>query len=339
MNKTATIIAAAFAVGAGFGAGKGLVGGTAAPPAWAQGGAVVRGSEEQNIIRVARQASPSVVTVRRGRGGSGSGVIIGDDGVVLTNAHVVGEASEVRVSLADGRRLTGRVLGKDPSVDIAVVRIPGSGFSEAALADSDRLEVGQAAIAIGNPLGLERTVTTGVVSAVNRSPRGIDLDGLIQTDAAINPGNSGGPLLDSQGRVIGINTAILRTPGVAGLGFAVPINVARDVARQVIATGRVQRVVLGVGLGDVTPEIAERLNLPVRQGAFVVEVGEGSPAQAAGIQSEDIITRLDSAPIASGGDLRRALRAHAPGDTVSVTLRRGERTLTVTARLVEAPTP
>ena len=156
MNKTATIIVATFAAGAGFGAGQGLIGGKGtASPAWAQGGAVVRGADEQTIIRVARQASSAVVTVRRGGGrGSGSGVIIGDDGVLLTNAHVVADASEVRVSLADGRRLTGRVLGRDPSVDIAVVKIPGSGFSEAPLADSDRLDVGQAAIAIGNPFGL-----------------------------------------------------------------------------------------------------------------------------------------------------------------------------------------
>ncbi len=139
-----------------------------------------------------------------------SGVIIRRDGVILTNAHVVRSATDVEVGLADGRRVSGRVLGRDPTVDVAVVRIQATNLPAAPIADSDRLEVGQTAIAIGNPIGLERTVTTGVVSAVNRSPRGIELGGLIQTDAAINPGNSGGPLLDSQGRVIGINTVIVQ---------------------------------------------------------------------------------------------------------------------------------
>jgi S1-C subfamily serine protease len=190
-------------------------------------------SDEQSVIRVARQASPAVVSVSR-EGGVGSGVLIRTDGVLLTNAHVVGDARQVRVELADGRRLNGRVLGRDVSGDIAVVKIPGSGFPRAPLGDSDRLEVGQASIAIGNPLGLDRTVTTGVVSAVNRS--GFDMDGLIQTDAAINPGNSGGPLLDSRGRVIGINTAVLRGRGASGLGFAIPINMANNVAQQLIET-------------------------------------------------------------------------------------------------------
>ncbi len=186
-----------------------------------------RTAAEQTVIDIARQVSPSVVSVIRGEG-SGSGIIVSADGVVLTNAHVVGDAGVVQIGLADGRRLEGRVLGGDPSVDVAVVRVAAQGLPAATLGDGDRLEVGQTAIAIGNPLGLDRTVTSGVVSAVNRNPQGFGLDGLIQTDAAISPGNSGGPLLDSEGRVIGLNTAVLRAPGAEGLGFAIPIGLANE---------------------------------------------------------------------------------------------------------------
>jgi serine protease Do len=292
-------------------------------------------SDEQSVIRVARQASPAVVSVSRD-GGLGSGVLIRADGVLLTNAHVVGDARQVRVELADGQRLTGRVLGRDVTGDIAVVKIPGTGFPRAPLGDSDRLEVGQASIAIGNPLGLDRTVTTGVVSAVNRS--GFDMDGLIQTDAAINPGNSGGPLLDSRGRVIGINTAVLRGRGASGLGFAIPINMANNVAQQLIETGRVQRARLGLSYNDIEPEIAEQFNLPVRQGVIVQEVTPGSPAALAGIRVQDLITRAGNTAITSGGDLRRVLRSHRPGDELTLTLRRGQSALNVTALLTETQT-
>jgi S1-C subfamily serine protease len=287
--------------------------------------------EENAVIQVVKQTLPSVVSVERD-GGLGSGVFIQADGVLLTNAHVVGDATSVRIGLADGRRLTGRVLGRDPSVDIGVVKVEGQKFPAATLADSDKLQVGQTAIAIGNPLGLDRTVTTGVVSATNRSPREIELDSLIQTDAAINPGNSGGPLLDSQGRVIGINTAIFSAPG-GGLGFAVPINVARDVAQQVLTTGRVRRAVLGVALGDVTPEIAARLELPVSGGAAILDVAENSPAAAAGLRAGDIVVRVDDTPVNSSVDVRRAVRAKHPSDTITLTVRRGDAEKQFTARL------
>jgi serine protease Do len=260
--------------------------------------------------------------------------------VVITNAHVVGNASDVEVGLADGRRVTGRVLGRDPSVDIAVVRIPGADLPVAPLADSDRLEVGQTAIAIGNPIGLERTVTTGIVSAINRSPRGFELGGLIQTDAAINPGNSGGPLVDSQGRVMGINTVIVR--GTTGLGFAIPINLARDIADQVLTTGRIRRAILGIVPDDLIPELAREYNLPVREGIIVRQVEPGSPAARAGLQLADIITRIDDQAVGTSGDLRRILRSRRPGDRVRLTVvrapNRGGRaaTLTLTAQLAEA---
>ena len=302
----------------------------------------VRGTDEATVIRVARQATPAVVSVTS-PGGSGSGVIIRRDGVILTNAHVVGNNTGVDVGLADGRRVAGRVLGRDPSMDIAVVRIPLTDGAAAPIGDSDRLEVGQMAIAIGNPLGLERTVTTGVVSAVNRSPRGLELGGLIQTDAAINPGNSGGPLLDSQGRVIGINTVIYSPSGGSiGLGFAIPINVARDIAEQVLTTGRIIRAYLGIGTSDLIPELAAQWNLPVREGIIVRVVGPGTPAARAGLQPADIITRIDDERVVAGGDLRRILRNRQPGDTVRLTVvripERGRaQTMTVSARLIEAP--
>jgi len=290
--------------------------------------------EEQVVIRVSKAALPSVVSVEQ-TAGMGSGVFIQDDGVLLTNAHVVGDADTVTIGLADGRRLDGKVLGRDPSIDVAVVKVSGK-FPTAPLADSDHLQVGQTAIAIGNPLGLDRTVTTGVVSATNRNPRGIGLDSLIQTDAAINPGNSGGPLLDSQGRVMGINTAIFSSPG-GGLGFAIPINVGRDAAKQIVATGHVKRALLGVGLGDVTPEVAARLELPVSEGAAILQVAEGSPAAKAGLQQGDIVVEADGTPVKNSGDLRRLVRSKSPGDPITLTVRRAGETNHVTARLASAP--
>jgi serine protease Do len=344
MKQTTFTLALGLAVGAGFGLTAGTVTRDAIKPAWAQQyttlaqPAVPLGAEEANVVRIARQVSPAVVSVAQDEGGSGSGVIVRPDGVVLTNAHVVGMSRTVRVGLADGRRVEGRVIGRDPSLDVAVVRIDAPNAPVAPIGDSDRLEVGQTAIAIGNPLGLERTVTTGVISAVNRSPRGISLDGLIQTDAAISPGNSGGPLLDSRGRVIGINTAVLRAPGAQGLGFAVPINLAQNVAEQILATGRVVRSFLGVEYRDVEPEMAQQFRLTVREGIVVVSVSPRTPAERAGVERGDIITRIDDTPIKQGGDLRRVLRDRRPGDNVRITVVRGGETRTLNARLTEAPT-
>ena len=294
-------------------------------------------AEEESVIQIARQLSAAVVSISR-RGGSGSGVIVRPDGVMLTNAHVVGNAQTVQVGLADGRQLTGTVLGRDATLDIAVVRVDAAGLPAARMGNSDDLQPGQTAIAIGNPLGLERTVTTGVVSAVNRSPRGIMLEGLIQTDAAISPGNSGGPLLDSRGQVIGINTAVLSAPGAQGLGFAIPINLAQDVVQQLLTTGRITRAFLGIGMADLEPEVARQFSLPVTEGIIVTSVGERTPAARAGLEPNDIITQLGDTPIRQGGDLRRALRERRPGDTVSITVVRGRSTRTLSARLVEAPT-
>ena len=294
-----------------------------------------RSNEEEMVVRAVRAATPTVVSVSR-RGGSGSGVIVRPEGIILTNAHVVGSARVVEVRTADGRTFQGTVLGRDAAVDIAVVRVEARNLPAAPLADSDRLEVGQLAIAIGNPLGLERTVTRGVVSAVNRDPRGIGIAaGLIQTDAAINPGNSGGPLLDSSGRVIGINTAILA--GTTGLGFAVPINVATDIVEQILTTGRVRRAYLGIDYIEITPLVAARFNLPVEEGIVVTEVGRNSPAARAGLRVEDFIVGFNGRPVRDGGDLMRFLRETRPGANARVEILRGGRRSTVTVTLGEPP--
>ena len=234
-------------------------------------------------------------------------------------------------------RMQGTVLGSDPSIDIAVVPLPITNVPVAPIGDSDRLEVGQAAIAIGNPLGLERTVTTGVISAINRSPRGFQLEGLIQTDAAINPGNSGGPILDSRGQVIGINTAVLAGNGVSGLGSAVPINLANSVVQQVLTTGRVQRAYPGVVPGDIEPEMAAQFGLPVKQGILILQVAPGSPAARAGLQIQDIVTRVNETPIARGVDLRRVLRELGPGAPVTLYVLRPSGAVTIRTTLAEAP--
>ena len=315
---------------------RGLPGGSLLPVAHAQETTQL-GQDEQNVIRVAREISPAVVSVQT-QSGSGSGVIVRNDGVIITNNHVVGNSRAVLIGLADGRRIEGEVLGRDPTVDIAVVRVSASDLPTAPIGDSDDLLVGQLAIAIGNPLGLERTVTTGVVSAVNRSAAGTDLYDLVQTDAAINPGNSGGPLLDSRGRVIGINTVVLGGANVSGLGFAVPINLARDVADQILRNGRVVRAVIGIYPRDIDASISSQFRLPVERGVIITGIEPNSPAAAAGLRPADILVRIDDTNIETSGDLRGFLRSHRPGDTVRLTIIRppnGERA-TVTVRLAES---
>ena len=364
-RATAAALAVALGVGVALGvagreplarAWEGLAGGgraarvSAFPGGPAGGGALVsQGGEvvaaqpgspgEETIIRVAQRVSPAVVLVER-PGSSGSGVIARRDGVVLTNAHVVGEARQVFLTFADGRRLPARVLGRDPSVDVAVVQASVQNAPAAPIGDSDRLVVGQTAVAIGNPLGFERTVTTGVISALNRSLRGSTLDQLIQTDAAISPGNSGGPLLDSRGRVIGINTAVIRVEGAEGLGFAIPINLARDIAEQLLTTGRVRRAFLGVALGEINPAAAEQFGLPVRQGAFVASVEPGSPAAQVGLRAQDIVVRANGGEVRQVGDLRRALRIAGPGATVRLeVVRPGAGRLTLAPQLAAREVP
>jgi S1-C subfamily serine protease len=331
MKRHFVLILAALALGLGIGCGQALMSGSGLP--WAMAQAYDFGPEETTSIAVTRQATPAVVGIQTGAG-SGSGVVIREDGVILTNSHVIGNARQVRVSLADGTEHTGTVLGRDQRIDIAVLRVPATNLPAAPLADSDLLEVGQLAFAIGNPLGFERTVTRGIVSGLNRA-LGAQLDELIQTDAAINPGNSGGPLLNSSGQVIGINTAVIRPNVATGLGFAVPINLARDVADQLLTTGVIRRTFLGILYQEVTPEIATQFRLPVRRGLAVTSVEPGTPAANAGLRRGDIIVHIDDLPMNAGGDLRRLLRQRRSGDTVSIGVVRGAQQVTLRAVLGE----
>lgn len=293
-------------------------------------------TEEQNMIAVAREAMPAVVGIQT-RAGSGSGVIIRADGVIVTNAHVVGDWRQVTVSLTDGSELVGIVLGRDPTIDIAVVRVTRDNLPTAPLGDSDRLEVGQLAIAIGNPLNFERTVTRGIVSGLNRSIEATSLPELIQTDAAINRGNSGGPLLNSAGQVIGINTIVIQPSIATGLGFAVPINLARDIADQLLTTGVIRRARLGINSVEITAEVARQFPaLPVDGGVVITQVEPGSPAAMADLRRGDILIRLGDTPIGGIGDLARFLRQRSPGDTTTIVVIRGGREIMAEARLAES---
>jgi len=274
----------------------------------------------QAVIAVVERVSPSVVNVRRGRSG-GSGVIVAPDGYALTNAHVVDGAREVAVTLDNGAELTAAVVGSDSATDLAVIRILGSGFPAAELAETESLRVGQLVIAIGDPLGFHSTVTTGVVSALGRSLSARDgrlIENVIQTDAALNPGNSGGPLVDTHAKVVGINTAII--PTAQGICFAIPAATARLVAGMLIRDGRVRRAYLGIG-GAATAigrQLANELGITNASGIRVLEVVAGGPAQRAGLEVRDLIVSLDGSPVATLSDLQRNLAADRIGRQVEV---------------------
>jgi len=273
--------------------------------------------------------------------GQGSGVIVSADGLILTNHHVAGDADRIEVKLADGRVLPAKLVGTDEPTDVAVLRIGGRGYPAGVLGDSDKVEVGQWALAIGNPFGLENSVTLGIVSA--RGRRGIvgaaSYEDFIQTDAAVNPGNSGGPLVDIDGEIIGINTAIFsRSGGYQGIGFAIPSNLARTIQERLVKEGRVTRSWLGVGIQDVTAELAAALGLQEPRGVVVTQVMTDSPAQRAGLRRGDVILSLDGRPVENAGDLRNRV-AHSPvGSEVAMEVMRAGKKLNVKARLEELPT-
>jgi serine protease Do len=251
--------------------------------------------------------------------GIGSGVVVTEDGYILTNNHVVDGADSVKVQLNDGTEHTAKIVGRDPQTDLAVLKIKASSLPHLDFANSDQAEVGDLVLAVGNPFGLGETVTTGIISAKGRASLGLDYEDFIQTDAAINPGNSGGALVDTQGRLLGINTAILsRTGGNQGIGFAIPTNLARDVMDSLIKDGKVARGQLGVRIQDVTPAMAKRLELGESRGAIVGEVSPKSPAAKAGIQSGDVVVEFDGKPVRDSRQLRLAVGRTKPGSAVPV---------------------
>jgi serine protease Do len=252
--------------------------------------------------------------------GIGSGVIVTRDGYILTNNHVVDGADEVKVAMQDGREFTAKVIGRDPKSDVAVIKIDAKDLPTVAMADSDKVEVGDVVLAIGNPFGIGQTVTTGIVSAMGRAGAvGLDYEDFIQTDAAINPGNSGGALVDAEGRLVGINTAILsRSGGNQGIGFAIPVNLARDVMENLVKDGHVTRGYLGVMIQDLTPGLAREFQLKDNTGALVGEVTPRSPAEKAGLKAGDIVTEFNGKKVTDSRHLKLEVARIKPGDSVSV---------------------
>ena len=269
----------------------------------------------------------------------GSGVIVDSAGYIITNNHVVAKADEIKVLLNDKREFTGKVVGTDPKSDLAVIKINAKDLPVVPWGDSDKLEVGEYVLAIGNPFGLNQTVTQGIVSAVGRANVGIaDYEDFIQTDAAINPGNSGGALVNAQGQLVGINTAIFsRSGGYMGIGFAVPSNMTRTVMDSLIKGGKVVRGWLGVSIQDVTPDLAKQFGLKDSRGALVSEIIPDSPAAAAGIQSGDVITAFNGKTVESTSILRNTVAQTPVGKTVKVELLREKKSMSIDVKITEQP--
>jgi serine protease Do len=255
--------------------------------------------------------------------GLGSGVIVSPDGYILTNNHVVGDASEIQVVLNDGRQFTAKVIGTDPQSDVALIKINAENLPALTLTDSSKVEIGDVVLAIGDPFGVGETVTKGIVSAKDRVTSGDGDEDFIQTDAAINPGNSGGALVDTDGRLIGINSAILtRSGGNQGIGFAVPSNLCRWVMDSLVKNGQVERGLLGVTIQNLTPDLAKAFNLNQMTGALIGDVSSGSPADKAGLKSGDVITQFDGKPVQDASQLKLRVAETTPGSKVPVVVDR-----------------
>jgi len=303
-----------------------------------------------------RRSSPGVVKItargstgRFGSGGEslGSGFVIDGEGRVVTNHHVVADAETVEVSFSNHEEVEARVIGTDPSTDLALLQVETKRtLSPLPLGDSGKLTVGDDVVAIGNPFGLERTLTAGVVSALGRrieAPDGFGIEDAIQTDAALNSGNSGGPLLDSFGRVIGVNSQIAGgTGGNVGIGYAVPVNTVKEVVRELLAEGEVQRAYLGIEMQTLTDELAEALGIDERKGVLVANVREGSPAERAGLrggQDGDVIVSVDGKPVDSADELSSVVASKEPGETLTLEFHRKGKTEELRVKLERRPAP
>jgi serine protease Do len=261
--------------------------------------------------------------------GSGSGVIVSPDGYILTNNHVVKNGREIQVALNDGRTFTAKIVGTDSQTDVALLKVRADNLPELTVADSDKVNVGDAVLAIGNPFGIGQTVTAGIISAEHRVSAGDKNEDFIQTDAAINPGNSGGALVDIEGRLIGINAEIpSRNGGNQGIGFAVPSNVCRWIMESLVKYGQVERGFLGIEIQNLTPGLAQAFKAGTTNGALVSGVTPGSPADAAGLKSGDVIIEFNGQPIADANQFKLRVTETIPGTTVSVKIKRNGQTET-----------
>jgi len=308
------------------------------------GPAVVRIDTLKRMVNPLGGLFGSGATIQQQQG-QGSGFITRSDGIVLTNAHVVEGASEVSVTLPDGRSFSGKVLGSDPVTDVAVVRVAASGLPVAPLGDSSKVKPGEWAIAIGNPLGLDNTVTAGIISAIQRTNALGEGQRVpyLQTDAAINPGNSGGPLINDRGQVIGINTAIRRAPG-AGLSFAIPITVARQIAAQILERGTASHPYIGVRLQALTPQLAREINastdecrVPEVNGVLVVEVMAGSPAAQSGLKPCDLIDQVGGNDVKNPSQVQLAVDGGRVGAPLTIGIRRQNQKTKLVVRPAELP--
>jgi S1-C subfamily serine protease len=301
-----------------------------------------------DIAGIVAKAEPAIVAVTTdggpssGNGGAGTGFVISSDGYIATNNHVVEGASQIRVQFTSGRLVDATLVGRDPSTDLAVIKANATGLPAVTLGNSDppNVQIGDSVVAIGNALALEGglSVTNGIISGLNRQvneQNGAVLVGMVQTDAAINPGNSGGPLLDSQARVIGINTAVANPSQAQNIGFAIPISKAIPVFND-LRSGR-KPAFLGVSTTDLTPSIASQLHVSVTEGAVITQVSSNTPASSAGLKQDDVITQIGQTAIKGSADVQTAVRAHQPGDTVEVIIMRGSERQTVSAKLTQRP--
>jgi Do/DeqQ family serine protease len=347
----------------------------AAPPAWTP--AAVRpatsppapGQPIASYASAARRASPAVVSITASRAsrhnphasepwfryffgdtdpqqapaqvGLGSGVIVSRDGYLLTNNHVIEGASDIEVQLTDGRHAKATLVGADPDTDVAVLKIALRPLPVIALGDASRLQVGDVVLAIGNPFNVGQTVTSGIVSALGRNQLGINtFENFIQTDAAINPGNSGGPLVDVNGALVGINTAIFsRSGGSLGIGFAIPADTARQVMDGLIREGHVTRGWIGVEPRDLTPEFAENFHLPVAQGVLITGVLQDGPASKGGVKPGDVVTQIGGKPVSNTAQLLNAVAALKPKSEAMIGVQRGDKALQLKVHVGQRPPP
>ncbi|KPL16289.1 MAG: hypothetical protein AMJ92_12995 [candidate division Zixibacteria bacterium SM23_81] len=331
---------------------------------------VAETEDEENNISIYRRVGPGVVNITSvvlerdfffnpiPREGAGSGSIIDDSGHILTNYHVIRDSRKLEVTLSDGSKWPARFVGSDPDNDLAVIKIdaPKEKLTVISMGDSSQLQIGQKVLAIGNPFGLRQTLTTGIISSLGRSIRseaGTMIEDVIQTDAAINPGNSGGPLLDSKGRIIGINSAIISPTGASvGIGFAIPVNIAKRILPELISKGHVSYPWIGASVYPLIPEFARALGLQVERGAVIAEVIRGGPLDRAGLRGGDrlvqvgnslipvggdVIIEMDGKKVTSSNDLLRMIRDHRPGDRVELKVLRKGKVLHMEVTLDEKP--